>query len=336
MILKLFTEADKQRYSDFVRQNGGSFVQYIEWGDFQASLGKKVSRYIVEIAGDVVATAQVVLNSAAGKDYLSISYGPVLSDPDPQVILFLMEELSKLYPSAVFIRIEPQLDPEHLSISSVSSRIKKTIDLNPHQTLILDISKSTEEILDQMHPKTRYNIRLAQKKDLEIRVRDNIGDAGQLFLKTADRQGFKSFSESYYKKMLEYFRDNDQGVSVKLYAAYHDTDLLAANIMVFANQSATYLFGASSEVKRNFMAPYLLHYTAIQDAKNKGLSQYDFWGIEQDPKHPWHGFSKFKLGFGGQLFRYCGTWDYVIKPAWYNGYTVMRGINRVFNRRFKR
>jgi len=127
--------------------------------------------------------------------------------------------------------------------------------------------------------------------------------------------------------MLKFFASG-KSIEAKLYSAWHEGDLLATNLMLYWSGIAVYLFGGSVEHKRNTMPAYLLHWQAIEDAKAKGLRTYDFWGVETDPAHPWHGFSKFKLGFGGEIKKYEGTWDFVLQPAWYNIYKILRAINR--------
>lgn len=314
----------EERYQSFVRANG-SFLQDWDWGDFQASLGKKVLRYIVEDNGEIVLSLQAVLSRVRGKVYLFAPYGPVfkssVSTEEASVAFeFLAAELGKNF-DLIFLRFEPMRPLAHMA------PLKKTLDINPHQTLVLDLSKDPERLLSEMHPKTRYNIKVARKHGVEIKILEQIEAKNNPFAESAKRAGIKSYEVEYYNKMLAFFASG-KSIEAKLYTAWHGNDLLAANLMLFWNGMAVYLFGGSVEHKRNMMPAYLLHWQAISDAKQKNLRIYDFWGVETDPKHPWYGFSKFKLGWGGEIRKYEGTWDYVLQPAWYNAYKVFRTINR--------
>ena len=112
--------------------------------------------------------------------------------------------------------------------------------------------------------------------------------------------------------------------------AKHDSEYVAANIMCFFGDTANYLHGASSNKHRDVMAPHLLQWKAVCDAKKDGFKYYDFWGIapNDDPKHGWAGVTRFKKGFGGEQVNYPGTFDMVVSKKWYLIYKVFRFINR--------
>ncbi len=123
-------------------------------------------------------------------------------------------------------------------------------------------------------------------------------------------------------------QSQENAIKIKVWSAWHEKDLLATNLFIYYGCTATYLFGGSSNIKREFRAPALLHFLAIQDAKTANQKKYDFWGIEEDPKHSWVGISRFKMGFGGEVKKYFGTWDKIFMPAWYNVYIALRLLNR--------
>lgn len=330
-------DKDKERYQEVVNQHG-TFLQNWSWGDFQRSIGKKVLRFAIEENGKFIFVAQALYTTQRNKGYAFLPYGPVLLNPEKfeECFNFFAEELKKKYPELLFVRFEYY----EKIIFSNSFKAKKSPDLNPHNTLILDISKSEDEILKEMHHKTRYNIKVSKKHNVEVRVQNELGEAGDLFIETAKRQGVKAFEKDYYQKMLQYFAEEKLGVSAKLYTAWHEGDVLAANLMIYSKEGKfknlmIYLFGGSSDKKRNVMAPYALHWQAIQDAKAAGFTTYDFWGYESDPNHPWHGFSKFKAGFSGKEYAGTGTYDYVYSSAWYNAYKILRTINRAINRKMR-
>jgi lipid II:glycine glycyltransferase (peptidoglycan interpeptide bridge formation enzyme) len=321
-------EEHREAYQRLVDTNG-NFLQNWSWGDFQKSLNRDVRRYAVEENGEFVFVAQGIWTKQRNKAYLFLPYGPVTEATRfNQTFEFFANELKKNHPELLFIRFEYTNDFDHSK-----SQYKKSVDLNPHSTLILDITKTEEELLKAMHHKTRYNIKVAKKHGVEVKVQNELGAAGDLFLDTAKRQGIKAFEENYYAKMLEFFAQEKDGVKAKLYTAWHEGDILAANLMMYSrkgslNNLMIYLFGGSADVKRNMMGPYAMHWQAIQDAKAEGYTTYDFWGYESDPNHPWHGFSKFKAGFSGKESSMPGTYDYVYSTAWYNAYKIARAINR--------
>ncbi|GAC1571595.1 MAG: peptidoglycan bridge formation glycyltransferase FemA/FemB family protein [Candidatus Doudnabacteria bacterium] len=323
-------EKDKFKYQSLVELDG-NFLQNWSWGDFQKSIGTKVLRFAVEEDGVFVFTAQALYISQINKAYLFLPYGPVVLKTEhlEKYFNFFAHEIKKKYPELLFIRFEYWGSVTF----SKDFKIKKSQDLNPHNTLVLDLTKSEEDLLREMHPKTRYNIKISKKHEVEVRIQNELGSAGDLFLETAERQGIKAFEKDYYQKMLEFFETEQRGVTTKLYTAWHEGEVLAANLMLYSRSGKfknlmVYLFGGSSDKRRNVMAPYALHWQAIGDAKKAGYENYDFWGYESDPKHPWHGFSKFKAGFSGKEISGPGTYDYVYSSAWYNVYKILRTINR--------
>ncbi len=322
---------------------GGVFLQDPHWGEFQTSLGKRVRSFIVqESDGSIALFAQTIEHAIGGKCFLFAPYGPVFPqnlsvDESKQVFEFFSSELPKLVSGLMFLRFEPEASV----FEGVQSRIKKTIDLNPHQTLLLDIRKPQEELLAEMKPKTRYNIRLAEKSGIKVRVLQQLpvpSTGGEdPIAASAKRAGIQAYTPEYFNQLLNFFSKSKEygSIQARCYAAYHQSDLLAVTIMLEYAGRATYLFGGALELKRNLMPSYLLHWQAIQDAKARGIETYDFWGVEIDENHPWYGFSKFKLGFGGEVIKRPGTLDFTYNPTWYNAYAIFRKLNRLRRLHFR-
>ena len=273
-----------------------------------------------------------------------------------------------------------------------SSRImrKSSNEIQPKNTLILDITKSKEELLKEMKQKTRYNIRLAKRKELKIMNYESGIMNQEEFMKkfesfwdlveeTSARDKFASHSKDYYWKMLDSLGDNcsnnvilrrddeesrsyahktvaqnctvlnsgsfdslpaggfaqDDSMSTgnnsnliaKLYLAEYKNKIIAANIVLYFGDMAVYLHGASSNEHRNLMAPYLLQWQQITDAKKAGCKKYDFWGITiNGKKKNWQGITKFKKGFGGYEKNYIGAYDLIFSNIGYQIYGFMRNI----------
>ena len=199
--------------------------------------------------------------------------------------------------------------------------IQKTIHVQPERTSILNIDDSEEDLLKNMHHKTRYNIKLAEKKGVEIREAKeaDLEEWWNIMTETKKRDGFRSHSRSYYKKMLEID-------IVHLLIAEFEGKIIAGNIVSFFGDTAVYIHGASSSQYRHLMAPYLLQWQAIKIAQEKGMKYYDFYGIDENK---WPGVTRFKKGFGGEEINYPGAFDLIFYPLCYNGYKYVRKIRRL-------
>jgi len=313
------------------------FLQSAAWGAFQKSISRDVKYFVVRDDSEkIVLTSLVIINAVVGKRYTFAPFGPVFVEglaeaEELEIFEFFSKELNSHIQNLIFLRFEP-------AAKLNSNRIKKSTDLNPHQTLLLDLRQEEQSILAAMKPKTRYNIKVAQKEGMEVKVLHEVPQAstGELdpFSASANRAGVSTYSREYFTKLLNFFSEgkstgNKNVITARCYTAYHQGDLLAANIMLEYKKRAIYLFGGALDLKRNTMPSYLLHWQAIQDAKSRGCETYDFWGVETDEKHPWYGFSKFKLGFGGVIENRPGTYDFVYKSAWYTTYGILRKLNRL-------
>ncbi|MBI2484666.1 peptidoglycan bridge formation glycyltransferase FemA/FemB family protein [Candidatus Uhrbacteria bacterium] len=245
--------------------------------------------------------------------YLFVPRGPLLADgvSYQEALLALWE----FFPEALFIRFEPTKDGDY-------SWATRTVDVNPKETLVLDLTKSEDDLLAAMHPKTRYNIRLAQRKGAVVRalVSSEFDVAWKVFEETARRDHFRLHAKAHYQHFLE-------TLSAKLIGVFSEGQLLAAHLMVDAYGTRTYLHGASSSLHREVMAPYLLHWQEIKEAKDAGLTCYDFWGVS-NTKPAWAGITRFKRGFSGKEISYPGTFDYYRSPWSYKAYTFLRALRR--------
>ena len=194
---------------------------------------------------------------------------------------------------------------------------KSNNNILPANTIVVDLTADEDTILGRMKPKTRYNIRLALNKGVEVR---SVGIDGlqtwyNLYKETAARNGltlndFNCFHSMFASKMGMC----DDDVDVQLLIAYYDEMPLAAMFLVLSAHRATYLYGASSSSFRNVMPTYALQWKAMQIAKAYKCREYDMFGVapNPDPSHPMYGLFKFKQGFGGNMFHQLGCWDYTL------------------------
>lgn len=221
---------------------------------------------------------------------------------------------------------------------------KNAVDIQPPDTTILDLSKSEDELLSAMKSKWRYNIHLAEKKGVRIEKgsSQDIDVFYDLYLETSKRDGIAIHSKKYYQDLLELSEKKQKENSssnplVSLYIAKHENDTLAAIITLFTPYQATYVYGASCNIKRNLMPAYLLQWTAIKDAKNFGSKTYDFYGMppRDDETHPMYGLYRFKTGFSGQNTHRIGSIDIAISPL-YKPYKTAEKLRSFYFKKIKK
>ncbi|MBI4032763.1 peptidoglycan bridge formation glycyltransferase FemA/FemB family protein [Candidatus Berkelbacteria bacterium] len=240
---------------------------------------------------------------------------------------------------SLFVRIDPS-EP----IATEAFPTRPTLATQPQDSLVLDLGRSEEELLGSFHEKTRYNIRLSQKRGVSIEESTDVSAFLALARGTADRQAFRYHTGQYYQTMLETLRVGE--LKASLLVAKAAGRPVAALILLITPDTAYYLHGASSYADRALMAPHLLQWAAILKAKEQGCQAYDFWGIappihvesgnfqfpisnfQFDPNHPWAGVTRFKLGFGGEVVHYPDSFDLVLQPAAYTVYTMGRRLRR--------
>ncbi len=214
-------------------------------------------------------------------------------------------------------------------------------NIQPPDTVLVDLTASPEEILSRMKGKWRYNIRLAEKKGVEVRRcgAEAVDAFYQLYETTSRRDGIAIHHKGYYQDLLQRScgAAADGGASVGLYVASWQGEPLAAIITLFAGREAVYLYGASSNSHRNLMPAYLLQWRAMQDAKAAGCTVYDLYGIPptDDPGHPMHGLYRFKTGFGGQNIHRPGSVDIPLGPL-YRFYVVGERLRNFWYKRVKK
>jgi peptidoglycan pentaglycine glycine transferase (the first glycine) len=232
---------------------------------------------------------------------------------------------------AIFLKLELDAwegDPiQYSPISDYLLRVSPQ-NIQPPRTILVDISDSEEEILSRMKQKTRYNIRLAEKKEVMVRAWDDIAAFHQMLLSTAGRDKFGVHSFAYYKRAYELMHPKQM---CEIFVAQYDDKLLAALWVARHGNRAYYLYGASNDEERNRMPTYLLQWEAMKWAKGRGCKEYDLWGVPDEDetlletnfetRHDglW-GVYRFKRGFGGELKRAVQAKDRVYRPLLYWAY----------------
>jgi peptidoglycan pentaglycine glycine transferase (the first glycine) len=314
-----FREIHDQSSWDKLVRSGfwNQFPQSWTWGEFQKTGGRDVRRFALMDGDQEVVAAQFIRYDRFGLSYWYAPRGPIFLKEDdraPILIQSLIQQLSeqKLPGRVVFYRIEPFLDAA--SERNFSPLIHRRA-LNPSTTVLIDLQKTEEEILAAMHSKTRYNIRLAERHGVSVRVGSMEGDRDAFFhllRETSSRDAFTAQPEPYLRKMMDALEPTG---CLRLRLAEYEGRPIAGSMEIVFGDTVTYLHGASSSEARNVMAPFALHWSAIQTAKREGFHSYDFWGCNPtdtssiDYKPSWQGITRFKEGFGGEKKTLVGTWD---------------------------
>jgi lipid II:glycine glycyltransferase (peptidoglycan interpeptide bridge formation enzyme) len=313
------SENEKKDWNRFVLEQGGSFLQSWEWGEFQKAIG----RQIYFLKENNWQSLVIKHDLALGRNYLYCPRGPVVRGETGN-FFNAIAKLAK-QENSIFNRIEPMQGIEEDDLRKLGF-IRAQSDVQPRQTLILDLDRSEEELLGQMHEKTRYNIGLAERKGVSITIR-KLEDGDEAFEKfwellnqTAKRQKIGIFSKDYYKRQLTI--KSPQFANLLFIAAFGGK-AIAANLVNFFGHTATYVHGGSDNTFRALMAPHLLQWEQIKEAKKRGCKYYDFWGFDEQK---WPGISRFKKGFGGREVSYIGTFDLILKQAWYSAYIFVKKV----------
>jgi peptidoglycan pentaglycine glycine transferase (the first glycine) len=322
---------DTQWESFISDHESAHLLQSKAWGDLKSDFG-----WAVEYIQSGESGAQVLFRSFP----LGFSLAYVPKGPCGEWLPTLLPDLDAICAKhrAFALKVEPDEDEsdERAQILLKQAFLPSKHSIQPRTTLLVDLEGDEDQILARMHQKTRYNIRLATRKDVKIRAWEDLDAFGKMILETADRDTFGAHTPAYYQRAYNLFHPDD---NCELFVAEFEEIPLAA-VMVFAHgKRAWYLYGASTNIERNRMPTYLLQWEAMKWAKQKGCLSYDLWGIPDESFETlereftsredglW-GVYRFKRGFGGNLSRSIGAWDRVYIRSIYRIYTWMYAILR--------
>lgn len=305
-----------------------SIYQSPLWEEFKLRTGYAKSFYV----GDIL-----VLQKKLPLEY-SMLYSPMVSKLQIESIKYkdFLEQIKNIAKEtkAIFYRLEldiPVGDPSTLLRMTSHSFVKSFEEMQPENNWILDLTKSEEELLSEMKQKGRYNLKIAERSDIKVTWSDKIGPELTAFYdqysKTGQRHKISYRGKAYFDALVEIF--GTKGYA-RVYTASKDGVALASSIMLYYNKEALYLYGGSGEEMRNLMAPYILHWQAIKDAKDMGCTKYNFLGIAptEDANHPWAGITRFKKQLGGYQYDILGCYDLPFKPLLYNLFKMAEKLRR--------
>lgn len=328
MQLHFLTAVDWSELTAFLQRNSAEIVQYPAWGELSATLGGRAQRLAVRAAdGAILAAAQVLVRPLPGGGrWLLVARGPVFTTElsaaqAEQAWQILQTGLAELAHTtrAVFARYDW---PSELPTAVHPAAVGRPAHAShfPATTLLLDLTQTTAAILAQMKPKGRYNLKIAEKHGVTV-TETTAAAAADIFYdllqKTTARDGFAGHGAAYYRQFLQLLAP--AGLA-SAFVAEHAGRPVAAILVTWAGARATYYYGASDHAARAVMAPYAVQWAAVQAAKTRGCTVYDFLGIAPEDSaevHPLAGVTRFKKQFGGRTQTYPPSREVVYRPAAY-------------------
>lgn len=327
MVIQIDSHYDKEEYNKGVNH----ILQSWQWGEFRQKEGKKIIRLITK-SKNHFKSYQLTLHKVPFINWF-IGYMPRCHIPTKDVLNFLISIGHTM--QLAFIKIEP----DTLVEDSNSSEFKQFIS-NPNiipskkaifaaNTFLIDLTQSENELLAKMHPKTRYNIRLAAK--LGVKVSEYTDEKSfNCFLKlqreTAKRQGFYIHPDRYYQLLWQTLKPYKM---IHLLIAKHNNEPLAAWLLFRFKDKIYYPYGGSSNKNKHLMASNLLAWEVILFGKKLGCKTFDFWGAlpkNASTSNKWYGFHRFKAGYGGNLINYVGSFDLIINKQ---KYQLLTGLDTI-------
>lgn len=316
-------------------------LQTYEWGEFRKKTGLKVIRRGFFEKDPSTNPGQTKLTDGFQLTIHKIPHTPWTIGYLPKGNMPTKEVVGELkvigrQENCIFI----QLEPDVIKTSNFELRTSN-LGLRPaahplftKYTFMLDLTKSEDELLKNMHPKTRYNIKVAQKHNVEVKE-DNSDEAFETFLRlnqeTTTRQKFYAHPNSFFRKMRDTLQEtNNQRLTINdltmhLFTAIYQKTTLVSWILFTLKDTLYYPYGASSTLHRDVMASNLLMWEAIKFGKKLGLRKFDMWGSlgpDASQKDPMFGFHQFKERYGATLTEYVGSYDLIINPLLYQGYKL--------------
>ena len=307
----------------------------------------------VSIRPSDYSTTSVISQEIITPETQAIEFAHFLSE----LAIALKTELPK---NTIAIRFDPDVsftNPEDRDLFNYGMQLityadrlkirKNSVDIQPPDSTLVDLTGTEEEILEKMHSKWRYNIRLSERKGVvihrylgnDINLSEKIDKFYELTKITNARDGNASHSKAYYADLIkssaeEVAAGKDVPV-ISLYIAEHEGEEIASIMTLFSHDEAIYLYGASSNNKRNLMPNHLLQWTAMKDAKAYGSKYYDMYGMPpegKDENHPMHGLYMFKANFGGKNIHRTGSWDIPLK-AIYHPYSAAEKLRAFWHKK---
>jgi lipid II:glycine glycyltransferase (peptidoglycan interpeptide bridge formation enzyme) len=326
------------------------------WAAFKEKFGWTGLSFMIHCTADdhAMDVPLFVLTRAIAKGYLLayIPHGPSPGVPLPGEPCDCLEALAKalkpfLPKKTLFIRFDVpwgSVGEFNFPTPLCKPLRKAAYDVQPPDTVMIDLRPSEEELLAGMKTKTRYNTKLAEKKGVRV-YEGGLADLEiwyGLYRETAERDGISIHEKDYYEGLFELANSGSAyaGQKPKMHLLFAEAEgkTIAGIIVAVFGQQAYYLYGASSDEMRNYMASYALQWEGMKLAKSEGAASYDLFGIppNNDPSHAMYGLYRFKTGFGGEILHRPGSYDYALKFFAYRGYRIAERMRTWYYKSFRK
>jgi len=320
------TSVDDKNIWDREIASHHSFLQSWEWGELQKKLGRRVLR--INVSGLLASAIEQKL--PFGQTYLYVPHGPVFRDANDGAWIDFIKKIENVaeLKKPIFLRIEPL---NHEFQGKLTQKIlketgfRRTSPVQPKTTLVIDLRKNEEKILESMEHDTRYSIRAAEKRGVTAEfLSGNEKEKSfevfwKIFSETNKRHELKTYPKTYYEEVAKL----EGECSSKIALAKAEGETISAAIFIYFGEKVFYLFAGSRAGYGKFNAPTYLLWQAIRDAKKSGYRSFDFWGISHENKN-WAKITAFKKSFGGEEVTSIGAWDYVFNKPVYFAYSLAK------------
>jgi lipid II:glycine glycyltransferase (peptidoglycan interpeptide bridge formation enzyme) len=331
---RIIDTKEKDRYDDFIKKHPrGHFLQTWEWGQVKKGMGWEPLPLVLEEDGEIRAALLILKRRlplpAIKKCIFYSPRGPVANTDNAEICKVLFEGARKVAAdhNAIFLKIDPDIKNNQDDFKEILTKCrfkenKTGLDfagVQPRFVFRLDIAPSEDKLLENMHSKTRYNIKLSKKKGVSIREargREDLKVFYNILEETARRDHFLIRGYEYFEMLWDQMVENG---FAQIFIAEYEEKPVSATLALILGEKTWYLYGASSNQYRNVMPNYLIQWEMIQWAKSKGCSLYDFRGVsgDIDESNPLYGLYRFKKGFNGDFTEFVGEWDRVYSSFFY-------------------
>jgi lipid II:glycine glycyltransferase (peptidoglycan interpeptide bridge formation enzyme) len=324
------TDAQRTRFDDFVAAwPNGDVLQTWAWGDLKAKSGWRPYRFAIQRGDEWIGTV-LILGRRISRLPVQLLYaprGPVMDYSDPELVAQvtrLLKDWGKKN-GGFMLKIDP---PEELPLAHqnlISAGFIKVQGsgfggTQPKCVMQLDLGPTEQQLMANFHQKWRYNIRLAEKKGVQVNIeagREDLKTFYELLMETCKRDGFLVRSQAYFESMWDLLEPLGQ---IKLAITTYEGEPVSGALCYILGDRAWYTYGSSSNRHRNVMPNHLMQWRLIQWAKAAGCRWYDFRGVS--PKtgagdSHLDGLNRFKEGFSPRFVEYIGDYDLILNPAFY-------------------
>lgn len=353
MQVREIQENDKAAWNDFVAASPtGDLLQSFEWGELKRKSGWRPIRLAVTDDDRIVGAVSILKRGLPHipKCIFYAPRGPVCDFGNARVLSSLLESVRERAASegAILLKVDPPVTSDRQSVadSLLTHRFIQATDaegfggIQPRCVMQLDLKPSIEEILEGCKPKWRYNIRLAEKKGVQVRddcTKDDLAVFYNVLTETCVRDKFLVRGFTYYEQMWDALVVPGYA---KLFLAEYEGEVIAGALSFIFGGKCWYTYGASSNRHRNVMPNHLMQWRMIEWAKASGCSWYDFRGVSQkkDGEEEDHlsGLNRFKEGFGAQFVEYIGEFDLPYSRPWYWAWTTAKPRASAFLKSLRR